>query len=116
MMDLRQTHVYGAQHDYFDDPDVVGWTMEGDEAHGGNGLAVVLTNRTGDDKAMFVGKQHAGETWIDTLGNLKHEVSTATPCRELSRCSMAFRRSTTSKSPRLPSRWASRRSNNYGEW
>ena len=54
MMDLRQTHVYGAQHDYFDDPDVVGWTMEGDEAHGGNGLAVVLTNRTGDDKAMFV--------------------------------------------------------------
>ena len=75
MMDLRQTHVYGAQHDYFDDPDVVGWTMEGDEAHGGNGLAVVLTNRTGDDKSMYVGTQHAGETWIDTLGNLKHEVS-----------------------------------------
>ena len=74
MMDLRQTHVYGAQHDYFDDPDVVGWTMEGDEAHGGNGLAVVLTNRTGDDKAMYAGKQHAGETWIDTLGNMKHEI------------------------------------------
>ena len=74
MMDLRQTHVYGAQHDYFDDPDVVGWTMEGDEAHGGNGLAVVLTNRTGGDKAMYAGKQHAGETWIDTLGNMKHEI------------------------------------------
>ena len=74
MMDLRQTHVYGAQHDYFDDPNVVGWTMEGDEVHGGNGLAVVLTNRTGDDKSMYVGKQHAGETWIDALGNQKHEV------------------------------------------
>ena len=74
MMDLRQTHVYGAQHDYFDDPDVVGWTMEGDEAHGGNGLAVILTNRTGGDKAMYAGKQHAGETWIDTLGNMKHEI------------------------------------------
>ena len=74
MMDLRRTNVYGAQHDYFDDPDVVGWTMEGDEEHGGNGLAVVLTNRTGGDKAMFVGKQHAGEIWVDVLQHLKNEV------------------------------------------
>ena len=74
MMELRKTNVYGAQHDYFDDPDVVGWTMEGDEEHGGNGLAVILTNRTGDDKAMFVGTQHAGEIWTDALGKQTQEV------------------------------------------
>ena len=74
MMDLRKTNVYGAQHDYFDDPDVVGWTMEGDEEHGGNGLAVVLTNRTGGDKAMLVGKQHAGEIWVDAMQHMKNEV------------------------------------------
>ena len=75
MMDLRATHVFGPQHDYFDDPDVVGWTLEGDEAHGNNGLAVVLTNRTGGDKAMFVGTQHAGEVWTDALGNQPGEVA-----------------------------------------
>ena len=74
-MDLRGTHVFGQQHDYFDDPNVVGWTMEGDEAHGSKGLAVVLTNRTGGDKAMFVGAQHAGEIWIDAMNNQKHEVT-----------------------------------------
>ena len=74
MMDLRKTHVYGAQHDYFDDPDVVGWTMEGDEEHGGNGLAVIMTNRTGGDKAMLAGAQHAGETWVDALHHHPGEV------------------------------------------
>jgi alpha-amylase len=74
MMDLRRDRVYGAQHDYLDDPDVIGWTMEGDEEHGGKGLAVVLTNRKGDAKAMDVGMQHAGETWIDVLGNESREV------------------------------------------
>ena len=74
MMDLRRDRVYGAQHDYLDDPDVIGWTMEGDEEHGGKGLAVVLTNRKGDAKAMDVGIQHAGETWIDVLGNESREV------------------------------------------
>jgi alpha-amylase len=74
MMDLRRDRVYGAQHDYLDDPDVIGWTMEGDEEHGGKGLAVVLTNRKGDAKAMDVGRQHAGETWIDVLGHETREV------------------------------------------
>ena len=48
--------------------------MEGDEEHGGNGLAVVLTNRTGGDKAMLVGKQHAGEIWVDAMHHMKNEV------------------------------------------
>jgi len=74
MMDLRRDRVYGAQHDYFDDPDVVGWTMEGDEEHGGDGLAVVMTNKLGDSKSMLVGAQHAGEIWTDALGARKEEV------------------------------------------
>lgn len=74
MMELRKDRVYGAQHDYFDDPDVVGWTMEGDEEHGGKGLAVILTNRTGGAKSMLAGVQHAGETWVDVLHHVPGEV------------------------------------------
>lgn len=27
---LRKKYVYGIQHDYFDNPDIIGWTLEGD--------------------------------------------------------------------------------------
>ena len=74
MMDLRRDKVYGAQHDFFDDPDVVGWTMEGDEEHGSEGLAVVMTNKLGDSKSMLVGAQHAGEVWTDAMGIREEEV------------------------------------------
>ena len=74
LMGLRRSRVYGAQHDYLDDPDVIGWTMEGDEEHGGDGLAVVMTNKLGGSKKMFVGAQHAGETWTDAMGVQPEEV------------------------------------------
>ncbi|MGN0445915.1 MAG: alpha-amylase [Acutalibacteraceae bacterium] len=66
MLKIRQTYAYGAQHDYFDHPDVIGWTREGDSAE--NGLAVLLTNARGGQKTMYVGRQHAGQTYRSVFG------------------------------------------------
>lgn len=68
LMELRRRFAYGPQHDYLDDPDVVGWTREGDGRHGGSGVACVLTDRAGGAKRMYVGSRHAGERWVSVLG------------------------------------------------
>ena len=44
LMEVRRRFAYGAQHDYLDEPDLVGWTREGD-GRAGSGVAVVLCNR-----------------------------------------------------------------------
>lgn len=66
MVKLRQTHAYGWQHDYLDDPNVIGWTREGDQE--GPGLACLLTDSAAGSKIMYVGKGHAGETWTPVFG------------------------------------------------
>ena len=37
MVKLRKKYAYGVQHDYFDHPDVVGFTREGDAEHPDSG-------------------------------------------------------------------------------
>lgn len=71
---LRRTRLFGPQHDYFDHEDVIGWTLEGDETHPDSGIAVIMTDRLGGEKQMYVGAHHAGETWIDALDIEQHEV------------------------------------------
>ena len=61
-------HHDNRNYDYLDDPDVVGWTREGDGRHGGSGVACVLTDRAGGAKRMYVGSRHAGERWVSVLG------------------------------------------------
>lgn len=75
MMFLRRTKLFGTQHDYLDHPDIIGWTVEGDEAHPDSGLAVVMTDRLGGTKEMYVGTQHAGEKWIDAMSICTNEVT-----------------------------------------
>jgi len=74
MMELRRARLYGEQHEYWDDPDIVGWTLEGDEAHPHSGLAVILTDRTGGSKQMYVGTRHAGEAWTDRTGKITEPI------------------------------------------
>ena len=74
MIDVRRSRLYGELHDYLDDPDVIGWTMEGDDEHMNSGLAVVMTDRLGGTKHMYVGERNAGETWVDTLFHCDEEV------------------------------------------
>ena len=69
MIKARELLFYGKQHDYFDDPHLVGWTREGDEAQPGSGLAVVMSNEVGGSKTMYVGERLAGRAFYDVLGN-----------------------------------------------
>ena len=68
LMTMRRALAHGPQHDALDDPDVVGFAREGDEAHPGSGLAVVLSDRRAATKRLHVGARHAGEQWICVLG------------------------------------------------
>ena len=68
LMEIRRRFAYGTQHDFLDAPDVIGWTREGDDEHEGSGAAVVLTDRDGGEKRMFVGERHAGERWGCVIG------------------------------------------------
>ena len=68
LMTMRRALAHGPQHDYLDGPDLVGFAREGDDAHPGSGLAVVLSDRRAATKRLHVGARHAGEQWICVLG------------------------------------------------
>lgn len=74
MIKAREIFAYGAQHDYFDDPHLIGWTREGDDVHENSGLAVVLSNEIGGGKWMYVGKKFAGRKFHDLLGRRQERV------------------------------------------
>jgi alpha-amylase len=61
----RRKYATGAQTDYFDYPNVVGWTREG-------GLAVVLSN--GDEGWKHMKHGNPGDVFVDMLGNRSDEV------------------------------------------
>ncbi len=65
----RKHLAFGNQTDYFDHPDLIGWTREGDDDHPGSGLAVVCTNGGGGSKRMYIGIRHAGATFTDCTQN-----------------------------------------------
>jgi alpha-amylase len=74
LMKLRKTKAYGIQHDYIDDPNCIGWTREGDAEHKDSGLAVVMSDGTGGNKRMYIGKQFAGAHFSDIMGNAKYNI------------------------------------------
>ena len=65
MLAARKLCAYGPQSDYFDHPDVVGWTRQGDEEHPHSGCAVLMSNAEGGEKTMYVGKPFAGQIFRD---------------------------------------------------
>lgn len=75
MMRARSHYAYGEQHDYFDHPNTVGWTREGDHEHMNSGLAVLMTNGSEGSKEMYVGKHFAGVKFYDRLGGRKEIVT-----------------------------------------
>jgi alpha-amylase len=74
LIKTREYLAYGEECPYFDDRNVIGFTRTGDGEHPGSGLAVVMSDNTGGTKHMYVGKEHAGEIWVDLLGHVKQEV------------------------------------------
>lgn len=74
ILHARKYYSYGIQHDYIDNEDVIGWTREGEFSHKDSGLATLITNASGGNKIMYVGKNHIGEVWRDITGNVNKEV------------------------------------------
>lgn len=68
---LRKTHAYGNQIDYFDHPDIIGWTRQGKVL---DGLVCIMTNKKGGSKNMHIGKDYANTTFIDVTNNILEKV------------------------------------------
>ena len=69
LIKLRHSYAYGEQEDYLDDDHVIGWVRRGEKGHKNSGLAVLLSDAQGGSKKMLIGKQFAGESFHDALGN-----------------------------------------------
>ncbi len=69
LLQARRDLAYGEQHDYFDDPRIIGWTRLGDDEHPGSGCAVILTNGAGGIKKMTLGARHANAVFVDKTGH-----------------------------------------------
>lgn len=74
MIKVRKEFMFGKEHNYFDDNDIVGWSYEGDSQHLNSGLAVVVDDGPGGKKKMYIGKNHANEIFVDCLNNVLEEV------------------------------------------
>lgn len=74
LLKARKYFAYGMQRDYFDDPNIIGWTREGDFEHPDSGMAVILSDNVGGGKQMNVGSRLAKHTLYDCTGNIKEPV------------------------------------------
>ena len=74
ILEIRKEKAYGVQHDYFDHPDYIGWTREGDSEHLQSGIAVVISNSFDGEKRMYIGKDLIGEKFVDALANCEEIV------------------------------------------
>jgi alpha-amylase len=73
MLMARQTYAYGAQYDYFDHANTIGWTRLGTEEYPG-GMAVVLSNGDAGTKSMEVGQPNT--TYVDITEHIKEPITT----------------------------------------
>ena len=68
LMSIRARAAVGPQHNAFDNPDVVGFAREGKDEVPGSGCAVILSDRMGAEKTLYVGHRHAGQEWECVIG------------------------------------------------
>ncbi|KAL4997798.1 glycoside hydrolase superfamily [Aspergillus recurvatus] len=66
LMQARKLYANGAQRDYFDRENCIGFVRYGNARHP-FGLACIMSNAGPSRKRMFVGRTYAGERWTDIL-------------------------------------------------
>lgn len=74
LMLLRKDKAYGEQVNYFDNPDIVGFTRLGNDNHYKSGMAVIISDKYDGSKRMYVGKNFAGDKFTDALGHREDEI------------------------------------------
>ncbi len=72
-LQARKENAFGEQYDYFDDPNCIGWTRQGNEDHP-LGLAVIMSNNQEASKSMQTNT--ANTTYIDLTEHIKEKVVT----------------------------------------
>ena len=70
----RNNLAYGIQRDYFDDPNIIAWVLEGDEIHKDSGLVAILTDNCGGCKYINVGSNLSDSILYDITGNIQEPV------------------------------------------
>ncbi len=78
LMNLRRTGAYGLERDYFDHPNIIGFTRAGDASHPGSGLAFLCSNGPGGAKRMELGPAMAGRKLVCVLGEGEDVTADAT--------------------------------------
>ncbi|KAL3467453.1 glycoside hydrolase superfamily [Aspergillus heterothallicus] len=68
LIQARQLYANGAQRDYFDRPNCIGFVRYGNARHP-FGLACIMSNSVSSQKRMHVGRAHSGEQWTDILNS-----------------------------------------------
>ena len=63
----RKNYAFGAQRDYFDHDNCIGWTREGTDENENSGCAVLLSNGDEGFKNMEIGSKFAGKVFKDFL-------------------------------------------------
>ena len=69
----RRNFAYGLQYDYFDHPDIIGWTRLGDADHP-KAMAVIMSDGSGGSKWMEVGKPNT--RFIDVTEHIQEPICT----------------------------------------
>lgn len=69
----RRNFAYGPQYDYFDHPNIIGWTRLGNAGHP-KAMAVIMSDGPGGNKWMEVGKPNT--RFIDLTEHIKEPVYT----------------------------------------
>ncbi len=72
MMSLRRIYARGAQDDYFESENLIGWVRRSEEER--PPLAVILSNGAPATLRMAVGETETGQIYADYLGNLEDKV------------------------------------------
>ena len=72
-LQARAKYSYGDQHDYFDHPTCIGWTLTGDEVHPGQ-LAVLMS--TGDAGVKTMKTFRGEQTFRDITGHWPEPITT----------------------------------------
>lgn len=73
LISARDKYAYGLQRDYFDHPNCIGWTREGDDEH--DGCAIVISNSEEGNKHMEIGKRYAGKQFKDITGRREEAIA-----------------------------------------
>ena len=75
MIRIRKDYCYGLQRDYFDKPNVIGWTREGINGKHHSGIAVLISNAESGRKQMTLGERNAGRIMTDATGSVKEYIA-----------------------------------------